>query len=253
MKKLASILLAIAVAATSWAAAAIDYDAVSTKAERFFNYQEWNSALAMYELMIDSRPLDIPTYYKAIVASGMLGRKDIQIDMLSRTQKQGIALDSIFSGVKKVSFAIGEGEAYEEFLKLVRERQPWIARGINTYLLEYYNFRNDAVNMIDVAERLLTTTPDNVEYIRILARGYMMAGRMDDAVECYKHIASQNPADYDAHLNLGIFYKQRLETAAPADQADCAALAQTYLTDAYRLQPTPYVAQLLVDLRKRVK
>lgn len=253
MNKLASILLAMAVSASVCAASATDYNAVSTKAERYFTYQEWNSALAMYELMLDSRPLDIPTYYKAIVASGMLGRKDIQMDMLTRTQKQGIALDSIFSGVKKVSFAIGEGDAYEEFLKLVRDSQPWMARSINAYLLDYYTFRNDAANMIDVAERLLVTTPDNLEYTRILAKGYLMAGRMEDALKCYKHIASEYPADYDSHLNLGIFYKQQLDNCtSPESEADYAALAETYLSDAYRLHPTPYVAQLLVALRKRV-
>lgn len=245
---LAIVMLAFVV---SVGAAEFNYDAVKAKAERYFSYQEWNSSLAMYELMIDSRPLDIPNYYKAIVASGMLGKDDIQITMLERTQKQGIALDSIFKGVKNVSFAIGEGNAYEDFLKLVRERQPWITRSINKYLLDYYTFRNDADNMIGVAEQLLATTPDNLEYTRILAKAYMMAGRTDDSVKCYKYIADNHPSDYDALLNLGIYYKQRLEESEPENVADLIALAETYLADAYRLHPTPYVAELLAALRNR--
>lgn len=245
----------IALLAAAWAVvamAAIDYKTISTKADRYFGYQEWNSALAMYELMIDHSPLDIPTYYRAIVAASMMSNDDVQMSLLVRTQKQGIALDSIFSGVKKVSFAIGEGDAYETFLKLVRERQPWMSRSINAYLLDYYTFRNDAKNMIDVAERLLVTTPDNLEYTRTLARGYMLDGRMDESVKCYRHIAETYPHDYDALLNLGVYYHQRLSDAKSVDEkADIAALAETYLVDAYRERPTPYVQRLIAELRNR--
>lgn len=244
-------ILPMIVAVAITASAATDYEKLSDRAERAFSYQEWNSALAMYELMIDSRPLEIPTYYKAIVTGGMIDKDDIQISMLERTQNLGIALDSIFSGVKNVSFAIGEGDTYEKFLKLVRERQPWLTRSINTYLLEYYDFRNDAENMIEMAETLLKETPDNVQYVRILAKAYMMAGRAEDGIKCYKHIVGEYPQDYDSLLNLGLYYNRCLGEAAGDDVADCSALAETYLAEAYSVRPTPYVAHLLSVLRSR--
>ena len=231
------------------AVAASDYDAMRLKAERFFGYQEWGSALAMYEVMLDMRPKDIPTYYLAIFAGGMLGNENQQMNFFERTQKQGIALDSIFSGVRRVSFGNGEGDEYEKFLKLVRERQPWLSRGIDVYLLDYYSFRNDAERMIELAERLLVDTPDNMEYVRILAKAYMMASREAEGVECYKHILKAVPDDYDALLCLGVYYHNAIRSESPLSAQDCAALAEAYLAEAYRLRPTPYLASLLASLR----
>lgn len=234
------------------AAAEADYGTVSLRAERFFKYQEWGSALAMYELMLDMRPMEIPTYYHAIFVSGMLRNENRQMEMIERTQRQGIALDSIFSGVRSVSFAMGEGDEYEKLLKLVRDRQPWLSRGIDIYLLEYYEYRNDADNMILLAEALLNTTPDNIPYVRILAKAYMMAGRIDESLTCYKHILREIPLDYDASLSLGVYYNSRLAESNTADAAaDCAALAESYLADAYGVRPTPYVAEMLSKLRAR--
>lgn len=252
-RALLSIIAAIVATATALSASSFDYKSVSKKAERYFGYEEWNSALAMYELIIDNRPLDIPSYYKAIVSSGMLGNKDTQIDLLQRTQKQGIALDSIFKGVKDVSFSIGEGRAYEGFLLLVRERQPWIARSINAYLLDYYTFRNDAPSMIAIAKQLLATTPDNLTYIRILAKAYVMDGHMDDAVKCYKQIVEKEPNDYDALLSLGIYYKRKADNATAGDIRESLSLAEDYLNKANKLDSTPYVENLLSDLRNRMQ
>ena len=83
------------------------YEAAKVRADRFFKYQEWQSALAMYEVMLELRPGDVASYYHAIFTSGMLRNQDEQMRFFERTQKQGIALDSIFSGVKGISFAMG--------------------------------------------------------------------------------------------------------------------------------------------------
>lgn len=205
----------------------------------------------IYEEMMDIRPDDVATYYHAIMACGMTGNENRQMDIFERTQKQGIALDSIFSGVKKVSFEIGEGDEYEKLLLLVRSRQPWLTRGINVYLLEYYDFRHDARGVIRIAESMLSDTPESLQLTRILARAYMLDNRSGDAVRCYRHIVEQVPDDYDALLNLGIFYYTSLPAASEAQRADFAALAQAYLTDAWRVNPTPHVAQILRNLGEK--
>ena len=244
--------IALAAFAADEADAARRYAAASVRAQRFFKYQEWQSALAMYEVMLDIRPDDVPSYYHAIFSAGRLGNSELQMNFFERTQQQGIALDSIFSGVKSISFAMGEGIEYEKLLLLVRERQPWLTRGINVYLLSYYDFRHDARGVISIAEQMLSDTPESLQLTGILARAYMMDSRYDDALRCYRHIVEHNPADYDALLNLGIYYYTALRSATDATlRADYTALAQAYLADAWRISPTPHVAQILRNLSYR--
>ena len=144
---------------------------------------------------------------------------------------------------------MGEGDEYEKLLLLVRDRQPWLARGINVYLLDYYNFRNNAEGVIGIAETMLDETPESLQLARILANAYMKASRPDDAMRCYRHIVSHEPADYDALLNMGVYYYTALrQTTDEAARADYAALAQAYLTDAWRVSPTPHVEKILREL-----
>ena len=255
MKRLFSyILTALFTLATLANVKADSYEARSTRAERYFSYKEWSSALAMYQLMIDERPSEVEPYYKSIVAGVMIGDTITQIDMLERTQQCGIALNELFSGVKSVSFSIGEAQAYVNFLMLVKSHQPWLNRGINIYLLDYYSFRNDPTHTIEIAEELLAQTPDNVEYLEILAEAYTSNGNIDKAIKCYYSILDIDSYNYEALLAIGNYYAMQLFADCKQItlcKEDLTALAQTYLYEAYNLHPTPYVAQLLDKISPR--
>ena len=231
-----------------------NYETRSIRAERYFSYKEWSSALAMYQLMIDEQPGEVEPYYKSIVAGVMIGDTITQIDMLERTQQRGISLEELFDGVRSVSFAIGEAQAYANFLLLVKSHQPWLNRGINIYLLDYYSFRNDPENTIKIAEELLAQTPDNVEYLEILAEAYTSNGNIDKAIKCYYSILDIDSYNYEALLAIGNYYAMQLFADCKQItlcKEDLTALAQTYLYEAYNLHPTPYVAQLLDKISPR--
>ncbi len=252
-------LLLIAAQATAIAAtpAADSYESRKTRAERYFKYKEWSSALAMYLLMLDERPDEVEPYYKAIVAGAMNNDSITQIDMLERTQQRGISLDSLFNGVRSVSFSIGEAGAYNNFLLLVKKHQPWLNRRINIYLLEYYDFRNDATNVIKTARQLLSQTPRNIGYMKTMARAYINIGDLDKAMECYKRILAIDGGDYDSLLALGNYYAMQLLQPSAIkprlSREDLIALTQTYLHEAYNLYPTPYVAQLLAQVNHELE
>lgn len=255
---LITLLLAAASATAIAATPATDsYEARKTRAERYFKYKEWSSALAMYLLMLDERPNEVEPYYKAIVAGAMNNDSTTQIDMLERTQQRGLPLDSLFNGVRTVSFSIGEAGAYNNFLILVKKHQPWLARRIDIYLLEYYDFRNDATNVIKTARQLLSLTPRNTGYMKTMARAYINTGDLGKAMECYKRILAIDGGDYDSLLALGNYYAmQLLQPSAIKPQLsrkDLIALAQTYLHEAYNLYPTPYVAQLLAQVNHELE
>lgn len=229
-----------------------NYETRIARAERFFKYKEWGSALAMYHMLLNERPNEVEPYYKAIVASAMIGDSITQMDLLEQTQQRGISLDSLFNGIRTVSFAIGEARAYNGFLQLVKYRQPWLQRKINMYLLDYYSFRNDTRHTIETAKILLTQTPNNTGYLKTLAEAYVKAGTFDKAIECYKQILAIKSDDYDALLALGNYYALQLLSPCPTPRnlgdKDLKSLSQTYLTEAYSIHPTPYVANLLAKI-----
>ena len=257
MKQTLSLILLLIAATATTALANDSYAKREVKAERHFKYKEWSSALAMYMLMLDQQPDKVEPYYKAIVAGAMIGDSITQIDMLQRTQKRGIPLDSLFSGVRSVSFSIGESNAYKNFLLLVKNHQPWLKRRINIYLLNYYDFCNDYHNAIAIGEQLLAQTPTNTDYMKVIAQAYTDMSDFDNAMAYYRRILTVKRNDYDALLALGNYYAMLL--LYPADTSTCsnalsrddlAALSQTYLSEAYNIYPTPYVAQLIDKVRK---
>lgn len=233
--------------------AVMDYGKLSAKADRFVHFQEWNSANAMYMLMLDQRPMESQLYSKAIVTSGLINDEKLQLDLLERTQKNGIPLDSIFSGVRNFSFEVGESQEYEQFLKLVKVSHSWLSRPINVRLLEFYDFRNDATNMVSVGKELLVATPDDIGYLDVVARGYMLMGDFENGVGAYNKILSIDDENYDALIAMGIyFYVMWKESEGTRSQMTSIKVqAQEYLQKAYNLRPTPFVKAKLTELEAR--
>ena len=58
----------------------------------------------MYELMIEDSAKVCDTYAHAIVTAGMRNLPDYEMSLLERAQSQLIPLDSVFQGVRRVSF-----------------------------------------------------------------------------------------------------------------------------------------------------
>ena len=247
------VLLVMAVLAYGSANAVMDYGKLSEKAERFVHFQEWNSANAMYMLMLDQRPLEAKLYSKAIVTGGLIDDEKLQLDLLERTQKNGIPLDSIFSGVRKFSFEVGESQEYEQFLKLVKGSHSWLSRPINVRLLDYYNFRNDATNMVTVGKELLLATPNETGYLDVVARGYMLIGDFENGLTTYEQILSIDDKNYDALIAMGnYFYVMWKESEGTRSQMTSTKVkAQEYLQKAYNLRPTPFVKSKLAELEAK--
>lgn len=232
----------------AWSAA--DYDKLSARAERFVQFQEWNSAQAMYLLMINERPNEPKPYSRAIVMSGLLNDEPAQVDLLEKTQKRGIPLDSIFTEVYDFSFEVGESQEYESFLNLVKKRQPWMSRHINVRLLKYYDFRNDAENVVAIGKELLETTPDDINYLLAVARGLMLLGNYEAGELAYRRVLLLDEQNYDALLALGNYYyviwKSSEGTRSQMSSSKVGAVK--YLQKAYNINPTPFVSKVLTEL-----
>lgn len=230
-----------------------DYDKLIAKADRFVQLGEWNSAYAMYILMSEKRPDVSMPYSRAIVTAGKLADDKSQVEMLERTQRCGIPLDSVFAEVSRFAFEIGESQEYEQLLLLVKNRQPWMARNINIRLLKYYDFRNDAAKMVSIGNELLAITPDDVYYLMVTARGYMLQADFDNAVTVYNRVLAIDPDNYDTLVALGCYYCMAWKDAegTRSQMSSIREKAIEYLQRAYALRPTPFVAETLDQLKEK--
>lgn len=260
--------------ASAYMFGATDYSVLETKASRFYANKEWASSLAMYELMISQNPSVVNNYVRAIILSGLLKNPDMQMAFLERTQQEGLPLDSIFNSIRQDAFAIGHPNIYESFLKLVKTKQQWLARNINIQLLKYYKYRSDADNMIDVCNQLLKGTPDDIGYLTDMAEAYALKGDLQESMDWYNKILTIDKNNYNSLLTLGNYYNILLQdymkkiTSSPDNQQPVtntslskitgeekseikknAELATVYLSSAYKVKPTPYVAGTLDQIK----
>lgn len=221
------------------------YSVLATKAARFFHYREWQSAAALYGMMIEKRPQLATSYGHAIVAAGMTGDTLRQISLSKYAFTAHVPFDSLFKAVEDVSFSIGQTSLYERYLIMVRREQPWFARAIDAYLLRYYTFRRDAPGMIAYSLRMLDHVPYNLQFLYSLAQGYLFDGQADKAIETYLKIVSIDPQSYDALLYLANYYYDR----RGADSAN-ADKALAYFRQAQSVKATPFIDGRIADLSR---
>ena len=229
--------------------AATEYNQLAVKAERFYHYGEWPSAIAMYQLMLQQDSRVPSTYCHAIVASARMGQPEQEMYYLRRSMDAGIPLDSIYDGVQVLSFRDGSAHLYENFLKEAGKSYPWLHRNIDARLLDYYCWRNDATGMINYAEIMLAETPNNVKFLTALADGCFMKNMFTKGINTYLTILSLQPDNYHALLVLGNYYYDR----GLKDRSDKEApiLAAQYLNKAFTLHPTPYLKTRLESLHRQ--
>lgn len=226
--------------------AANDYNQLEIKAARFYHYKEWPSALAMYQLMVHQRPEVAANYSHAIVAAGLCDNEAEQMRFLKQSMSAGIALDSIYNGVQTLAFEQGNAALYEEFLNAAAKSFPWLERNLDARLADYYCWRNDADGMIIYARKMLSITPENVNYLTVLADGLFMNGIVDEGIKVYRNILALDPDNYHSLLVLGNYYADLI----PQNRSDAEApvLARQYLSRAYAIKPTPYVKARIASL-----
>ncbi|MCH5216644.1 MAG: tetratricopeptide repeat protein [Muribaculaceae bacterium] len=215
-----------------------DYNSISIKAERFYDFHDWNSAVAMYELMLSQRPTCVDTYASACVATGMANDTIKQMSLMERSQMNAVAVDSLLTKVRVKAIALGEPDVYETFLYRVKRAQPWSSRMIDIRLLDFYKFRNDSKMVILTASRLLQRTPDNNKFIGDMANAYMELGEYSNSMECYKKILETDSVNLTALLAIGNYYESIKEYD----------VALPYLERAYSQNPTPYLKNLITKI-----
>lgn len=240
-------IVSIAVLFVALTAVAGGVQSLLVKADRFFNQEEWASASAMYDLVLDERPTDKTAYSRGIISAEMRGDTMSVVRLMNKSMDYGVSFDSIFAGVKRESFAMGRAALYEDFLLLVKKRYHWMSRSVDNNLMNYYAFRRNGSMMVRYSIIMLEGLPENVDFMKILAEGYMLEDDMAEAIEVYKRILNIDPYDYESLLYLGNYYSMASHENRSKTEYRMDALA--YLERAYKIKPTPFVKDLIDKLK----
>lgn len=217
------------------ATAQAGYDVTAGRAARSFEWKEWNSAAAMYELMLRERPDSLSSYTRAVAANQMLGNDEQAIDLVERAMAHGIGLSELLEQVRLTDFALGEGDRYGALLHRLTEAMPWMRRALDNELLRYYCFRDDGPNIVRYAKVMLAGLPESTEYLSLLARGYMLQGLDAEAADTWRKILATDPDNYDTLLYLGNYCRMQ------GNDTEAEAL----LRRAAAIRRTPYLESLL--------
>ena len=212
-----------------------EFDRLERKASLFFSNSEWRNANAMYVLMLEQRPHDRGTYSHAIVSNIMAGDTARALGLITLAMSNRIPIDTVLTEVRQTSFSIGRGELYEHFLLKTRSAYPWYSRVVNNYLLEYYDFRSNGPELVRYSTMMLEGLPSDLRLLRLLARGQMLSGLTDNAVNTWLKIIDLYPHNYDTLLDLANFY-------AVSGNPDSAL---TWFRRADAIRSTPYVSDYI--------
>ena len=227
----------------SFSVSAADFQTLALKARRFFDQKEWASASAMYSLMLDERPADSAIYGPAIVAAEAQADTAQAIALLDKSIDCHIPFDTIFQGVRSESFAIGRADIYEQFLLSAKSHAPWLTRSVDHALMRYYAFRCDGSRMVEYATIMLRGLPDSIDFLSILASGYLLDGQTSKAIDTYRHILTIDHDNYNALLYLGNYYFSQAGTSPQAQSA-----AREYLSRARAIRQAPYIDAMIHKL-----
>lgn len=236
-----AIILILSLTCAFGAAAQSKYDNAKVKAERFFRYKEWGSAAAMCSLMANERPEQAEPYGMGIVAYEMMGDTIHPMQLLDKAMRYGVPLDSVLTGVKDQSFAVGRGSMYERFMLQASRQNPWMERPLEAYLLRYYDLRQNGPKIVEYSQKLLRGTPQNAKFLLTLANGYMLSAMPEKAIETWQKILSSDPRNLDALLCMANI----CDLNGDKDQS------LRYFRQAYEVKATSYVNEKIKELEKK--
>ena len=220
-----------------------NYNEIASRAERFFNYQEWASAGALYSIMLAEKPDVVDTYGHAIVAAGMLADTAKQADLTNFAMESHIPIDSLFMSVEKTSFSIGQTSLYEQYLLYTKSHTQWLTRIVDAHLMRYYTYRRDPQGMIEYSKKILAGNPNNLQFLYSLAQGYLHNNQTPEAIDTYLRILEVNPSELEALLYLANYYMTHAES-----DSNALDKAISYFSKAQEVSSTPYIDASLAKL-----
>ena len=252
-------------------------DKIRNKADEHFERKEWKEASEIYNVLINSEKGDISLYAPSIVSAGKTNNYNRVMEYITFSEKCGIPLDSVFKRTLTLSLKTRSTDVYENMLKTINEKQPWLKNFINGYLLDFYNNRKNRQKTIDIANIILETKPKNItDILLIKAKALNDMGDINSAIVVMEDILNIDSNNIDARLFLGNYYfssaKQSIKDGnftvkipskkekgkdgtkyVNTDIYSALKRAKTYLDVEFITNKRPYVKNIIREINAMIK
>lgn len=238
MRRFIYTLLILSIALSSFATS---YERRLARMNDHFDHAEWNEVLQETQKMIDLKPSDVEPYSAALVAAQFLDDIATENKYLKLSQNNRVHIDSLLNHVYIRTKQLHNAQVYEKLLVNLKTNNRWLARVLNIYLLDFYNFARKTKETITIANELLHATPENLRFKKIKANALFYQGDEKEAVELYENILQKDSSDYEVLTFLGAYY-------ATCDLMAIKEIDTTYLNDTSAIDSV-YIhqKQLIID------
>lgn len=196
------------------------------------NEEMLKKAIEQYTRIAEKAPNDAPTYL-------MLGRlyKVAQNSPESeKAYKHALELDpnneEALTGLAMVYADVGDTRSAADLLKKATEKNPSV-RTLAALAAAYEQLR-DYTNAAATLRKALEMSPGNTEVKRGLAQNLLLSDKLDESLELFQQLASDDPKDAQAQLRISQIYRQQRkfdkarEAAGKAQELDPNSLEIKY-------------------------
>ncbi|MCZ2152003.1 MAG: tetratricopeptide repeat protein [Bryobacterales bacterium] len=196
------------------------------------NEEMLKKAIEQYAKIAEKAPNDSSTYL-------MLGRlyKVAQNSPESeKAYKRALELDpnneEALTGLAMVYADVGDTKSAADLLKKATEKNPSV-RTLAALAAAYEQLR-DYTNAAATLRKALEMSPGNAEVKRGLAQNLLLSDKLDESLELFQQLASEDPKDAQAQLRISQIYRQQRnfdkarEAAKKAQELDPNSLEIKY-------------------------
>jgi len=196
----------------------------------------------MFTLAVDCEP-SAENYAGLIVSTSLAGDTLQAVGYVEPALHHRVNIDSLFSAIEKTTFSVGHASLYSTLLSRIGQTYTWLSRVTDRKLLAHYIFRNDGPAIVRYADIMLHGLPDDIDYLRIKARGQLLCADGDAAVATWRHILDLSPDHYQTLVDLANYYH------ALGDDTRALPLFRRVMD----IRPTPYVESIIQTLSPDIR
>jgi tetratricopeptide (TPR) repeat protein len=129
--------------------------------------------------------------------------------------------DEALTGLAMVYADVGDTKSAADLLKKASEKSPSV-RTLAALAAAYEQLR-DYPNAAATLRKALELSPQNGEIKRGLAQNLLLADKLDEALELFQQLATEEPKDANAQLRISQIYRQKRDFGKAHEAAKKAA------------------------------
>lgn len=176
------------------------------KAELHFDNEEWIEALENYDLLLQQDPRDTKAYAEAVISAMKIADYHTVSEFMVKAETYHIPPHVLLPEIDRTTRESGYPMLYETLLQEIGDRIPSWKPMTDRYLLEFYRFRHQDMQVIRMIDEITGGETADPELLKIKARALYNTGHDGEALRCYEKVMEWSPDDPEPYIFAGNYY-----------------------------------------------